>query len=156
MKVVIGGSFSVYEEMKELARKLEEIGVGCVLPKHFKGYKSSNLIEQIKQDVKNGKTILTEEDYKRIGEVESWFFEQIKKAEYLVIHDKAVKNGKEIKGYVGMNTSTDIGCGIASGKEIILTYLPEDIGLRGLCSVGLLKVMSVDEVVKYLKEKMRK
>lgn len=156
MKVVIGGSFSVYEEMKELKRKLEEVGIECILPKHSKGYENANLMRQYKQSIINGNVKLSEEDYKNIGKVESWFFEQIKTSDCVIIHNKTIKGNEEIEGYIGINASTDIGYAIASGKEVILTYSPIDVGIRGLCSTGLLKVMSMDEIVKYLKGKGEK
>ena len=154
MKVVIGGSFSVYDEMKNLAKKLEEIGIDVILPKHSKGYEDASLMREYKQAIINGKIELNEEDYKRIGEVETSFFKQIEEADCVIIYNKTIKGENSIEGYIGINTSTDIGCAIGNGKEVILVYPPIDIGIKGLCSVGLLKVMNVDEIVKYLKKKL--
>jgi hypothetical protein len=108
------------------------------------------MMRQYKQDIIDGKIELNEEDCKRIGEVETWFFEQIKKSDHVIIYNKTIKE-REIEGYIGINTSTDIGFAIGNNKEVILIYPPIDVGIRGLCSIGLLKVMNVEEVLKYLK-----
>jgi hypothetical protein len=71
-------------------------------------------------------------------------------------YNKAIKGEKPMEGYIGINASTDMGYALGSNKEVILVYPPIDVGIRGLCSVGLLKIMSVDEIVKYLEGKIRK
>jgi hypothetical protein len=88
-----------------------------------------------------------------MGEVESWFFEQIKNADCVVIYNKNVSNGKQIEGYIGKNTAIDIGCAIGGKKEVILVFLPIDVGVRGLYSVGLIKAMNVEALIRYLKER---
>lgn len=72
-KVVIAGSFSVYGEMKKLAKELEDLGLSCSLPKHFKGYTNAAEIEKLKGEVKRSEIKLNKMDYKRIGEVEKCF-----------------------------------------------------------------------------------
>jgi len=72
-KVVIAGSFSVYEEMKELTKELMDIGLSYGLPKHFKGYTKTAEIERLKNEVKRSEIKLNKGDYKKIGEVEKWF-----------------------------------------------------------------------------------
>jgi hypothetical protein len=156
MRVVIGGSFNVYDEMKNLARRLEEVGIEAILPQHSKGMEDVNSMREYKQAILEGKVKLSEEDYRRIGEVESWFFKQIKSADYVVIYNKNVRNGKPVEGYIGINTAIDIGCAIGSGKEVILVFPPIDVGIRGLYSIGLIKVMSAEELVRYLEKRMGK
>jgi hypothetical protein len=156
MKVVIGGPFNVYDEMKNLARRLEELGIEAILPQHYRGIEDIESLRKHKEDILTGRISLSEEDYKKVGEVESWFFEQIKIADCVVIYNKNVKNGKPVEGYIGVNTAIDIGCAIGSKKEVILVFPPIDVGVRGLHSIGLIKVMSVEELIRYLKERTKK
>jgi hypothetical protein len=107
--------FNVYDEMKNLARRLEEIGIRAILPRQYRG-----MLRKHKEDILTGKINLSEEDYKRMGEVEKWFFEQIKNADYIVIYNKNIRNGEPIEGYVGINPAIDIGCAIGNNKEVII------------------------------------
>ena len=145
MRIVIGGLFKFYEGMIKLAEELErELKVECVLPKHFKGYKSSREIEEMKEMVRIGSIKLTEKDLRRIGEVENWFFNQIENSNCLVVYNK--------NGYVGINTSCDIGYALAHKKPVILLYKPKDMGIRGLEKAGLVKIVEVGKIKEYLKD----
>jgi len=153
VRVVIGGPFNVYDEMREVAKRLEEVGIEVILPRQYRGMEDIESLRKHKEDILTGKINLSEEDYKRMGEVEKWFFEQIKNADYIVIYNKNIRSGEPIEGYIGVNTAIDIGCAIGSNKEVILVFPPTDVGVRGLYSVGLIKVMNVEELTRYLKER---
>jgi len=98
---------------------------------------------------------LNENEYKSIGNVESWFFKQIEEADLVLIYNKSVKNGNIVEGYVGINTSMDIGYALGKGKEVILVYPPLDDGIKGLYSIGLVKVMKEEEIIDFLRKKIK-
>jgi nucleoside 2-deoxyribosyltransferase len=149
MKIVIAGSFAAFEEMKELAKKLEkELKVKCILPRHFRGWDDSLKIEDLKRRFKNGEIKLTQEDYLKIGEVEDWFLKQIEKADLVLVYNKKQKEGE-----IGINTTMDIGYALGKGKKVIFLYPPSDAGIKGFliyCKERT-KVIGPNEIVNYLK-----
>lgn len=145
MKVVIGGSFRFYDKMKELKRELEEAGIECSIPIHFASFEDREKIEEFKQAVRSGEIKLNRKDYEEIGKVESLFFTWIDECDVFL-----VCNGN---GYIGVNTAIDIGYALGRKKEVILLYPPEDAGIQGLVEVKLLKVISKDKIINYLKGK---
>jgi nucleoside 2-deoxyribosyltransferase len=148
-KIVIAGSFAVFEEMKELAKKLEtELKTKCILPRHFRGYDNSIKIEDLKRRFKNGKIELTKEDLLKIGRVENWFLKQIEKADLVLVYNKKQKEGE-----IGINTTMDIGYALGKGKRVIFLYPPLDVGIKGFftyCNKKA-KVVSPNKIVNYLK-----
>lgn len=156
MKVTIGGPLSVYEEVKKLAAELEQTGIECAIPKDFRGRKDPEKIEQEKEKLKQGKSQLTSEDLGKIAEVETWFLDQIREADFLIIHNKK-KRGREIlEGYTGVNTSIDIGCALGADTPVILTYQPSDVGLKALVTskrfTEQVKVIEIGAISEYLEK----
>jgi len=164
MKVAIGGSFSIYNKMIKLANELKAMGIEVTLPKHFQGLTDPSKIEKLKKDVKSGKQKLSPQDYIKIGKVETWFLQQIENADYLIILTEAIKEGKQIKGYIGINTAIDIAYALAKRKEVILTHQPKDSGIQGLYhyiskhkpkNLGKIKIMNTPTIKTYLKKQLQ-
>lgn len=151
-KIVIAGSFAAYEEMKELARKLEAaLKIKCILPKHFRGYTDSSQIEDLKKKFKNGEIILTPKDFLKIGKVEKWFLKQIDKADVILVYNKKKKGGE-----IGINTAMDIGYALGKRKKVIFLYPLSDAGIKGFVAFVRknVKVVKLNKIISYLINKL--
>jgi len=117
------------------------------LPRYHTGEKDSDEIKKFKRDLLDGKIKLREKDFQKIAEVETWFWEQIRNCDALVIINK-----KEKEGEIGVNTAMDIEVALASKKPVILIYPPTDIGIEALWKGGIIKVIDHSKLLEYLKQ----
>lgn len=150
MKIVIAGSFVVYEEMKDLAQKLKAtLNAECTLPRFFKGYTNSFQIEELKRKFKDGLIKLTREDFQKIGEEENYFFEQIEKADIVLVYNK-----KKEEGEIGINAAVDVGYALGRNKRVIFLFEPQDAGIRALITYGKrnIEIVNPERIINRLKK----
>jgi hypothetical protein len=114
MKIVIVGSISFIEKMRQSAKLLESAGHKVVLP-------PSATLNQTKDYWEGVKTKKPEEFVKIGRERNIKYFKEIKSADAVLVMNLA-KNG--IEGYVGPNTLMELAIAFEHNKKIFLYTAP--------------------------------
>jgi hypothetical protein len=114
VKIVIVGSISFIEKMRESAKQLESAGHNVVLPPSA----TLNQTKEYWEAMKNKKP----EEFVKIGRKRNRkYFKEIKSADAVLVMNLA-KNG--IAGYVGANTLMELAVAFEHNKKIFLYTAP--------------------------------
>jgi len=141
-KILFCGSLKFLDEMKKVAKRLENAGFKCFLPQFALGDLPAQEIEKLKQNrKKNG---LKDGEFKQVVKVISWFYDRLKEADVLVIFDK--------NRYVGPSLAAEIGAAHILGKPTLFLEEPEDAGIRALLQFSPnFKIVSTENITNELK-----
>ncbi len=116
MKIVIVGSISFIDKMREAAKQLESAGHKVTLPPSA----TLNQTKDYWQEMKEKKP----EEFIRVGKDRNKkYFGEIKSADAILVMNLTKKG---IGGYIGANTLMELGVAFEHGKKIYLYTAPSN------------------------------
>lgn len=124
--------------MKKLSSRLNRAGFECVLPKFSLGKFSSKEIEKVK--TKRKREGLKKGELEKIVKVKKWFYKELRRCDVIIVFDK--------NGYLGVETSAEIGSAYILNKPVFFLEEPKDHGMKSFLKLSKkFKVVNAERLV---------